>query len=160
MTAKMRPGDLVLIRGVTLIGDTIEFITHSPYSHLAGVVNPQQLFEAQGFRRAGYQSLIFYAGRGDVYTCDELTDCQRRRIVVAAERHAGAAYSYLLLGWELIRYVFGLTLFAPRDWHPIICSTLWARAYQAAGVDLCPGTRFPTPADIAASPKLRKISSL
>ncbi|UUZ85680.1 hypothetical protein LJK88_20555 [Paenibacillus sp. P26] len=40
MTAKMRPGDLVLIRGVTLIGDTIEFITHSPYSHLAGVVNP------------------------------------------------------------------------------------------------------------------------
>ncbi|KIL42092.1 hypothetical protein SD70_02595 [Gordoniibacillus kamchatkensis] len=155
----IRPADLILVRGEDLIGNTIELITHSPYSHVAGVVKPNELFEAQAFRRAGYQGLDFYAGRVDVFTCDELTDEQRVQIVAEVERYDGRRYSYLLLLWELVRYVFGLALLAPKDWQPVICSTLWVRAYRKAGIDLCPGVRFPSPADMADSPKLRKVGA-
>jgi hypothetical protein len=157
---EIKPADLILVRGEDLIGNTIELITHSPYSHVAGIVKPNELIEAQGFRRTGYQALDFYAGKADVYTCDELTDEQRAQIVANVTRYVDRRYSYLLIGWELLRYTFGVMLMPSKDWQPIICSTLWAEAYRQAGVDLCPGIRFPTPGDIASSKKLRKAGSL
>jgi hypothetical protein len=160
MAMEIKQADLILVRGDDLIGKTIKFITHSPYSHLAGVVKPNELIEAQGFRRTGYQALDFYAGKVDVFTCDELTDEQRTQIVAGVTRYVGRRYSYMLLGWELLRYTFGVMLMPSKDWQPIICSTLWADAYHAAGVDLCPGIRFPTPADVANSKLLRMVGSI
>jgi hypothetical protein len=156
----IRPADLILVRGEDLIGNTIELITHSPYSHVAGVVKPNELIEAQAFRRTGYQGLDYYDGCADVYTCDELTDEQRAQIVAGVTKYVGRHYSYLLLGWELLRYMFGFMLAPAKDWQPIICSTLWAEAYRAAGVDLCPGVRYPTPGDVAQSGLLRKVGSI
>jgi hypothetical protein len=156
---EIRQADLILVRGDDLIGEVIETITHSPYSHVAGVVKPNELIEAKGFRKTEYQGLDYYVGKADVYTCDELTDEQRAQIVSNVEKFVGRRYSYLLLGWELVRYVFGIMLLTPKDWQPIICSSLWVEAYRRAGIDLCPGIRFPTPGDIAQSKLLKKIGS-
>jgi hypothetical protein len=151
--------DLILVRGNEGLSYEIEWITRSPYSHVAGVVKPNELIEAQAFRKTGYQGLDFYVGCADVFTCDLATDEQRIQMVANVERYVGSHYSYLLIGWELIRYTIGILLVPVKKWEPIICSTLWANAYRSVGIDLCPGIRFPTPADVGNPKLLRKIGS-
>lgn len=157
---EIRPGDLILVNGSGFIPDAIEKITHSSFSHVAGLVKPNELIEANGGRRTGYQALDLYAGCADVYTCDELTDEQRAKIVADVTAEVGKRYSYLLIGWEFIRYTLGVYLMPSKEWHPLICSVLWSDAYKRAGVDLCPGVFFPSPADIANSSKLRNIGKI
>lgn len=157
----IRRADLILVNGAGIISDTIERITRSPYSHVAGVVKEYELIEAQGLRKTGYQGLDFYAGAADVYTCDELTDEQRARIIANVTRCVGRRYSYLLIAWELIRYSVGVMIVPTWEWEPIVCSTLWINeGYRRAGIDPCPGIRYPTPGDIAKSPVFRKVGSI
>jgi hypothetical protein len=161
MDYEMRLGDLVLVRGTEGLSREIEWITHSPYSHVAGLVKPNELIEAQAFRRTGYQALDTYSGCADVFTCDHLTDEQRATIVAGVERYIGRRYSYLLIGWELLRYTLGTMLIPKKSWHPaVICSTLWVvEGYRYAGIDICPGIRYPSPADVGNSKSLRKVGS-
>jgi hypothetical protein len=152
-------GDLILVRGTNCIDKGIEGITHSPYSHAAGIVKENELIEAQGFRKTGYQGLDFYSGHADLYTCDALTDEQRHKIVDYVAAEVGSHYDYLLIVWEAIYHLFHW--FLPyKEVNKRICSTLWSDAYLAAGVNLCPGIRYPTPGDLAKSPLLRKIDGI
>jgi cell wall-associated NlpC family hydrolase len=152
----LRPGDLLFIRGDSLPDRVIESVTHSPYSHVAGFVKENELIEAQGLRRTGYQALDFYTAP-DIYTCDVLTDDQRRRIVQYVTEQVGTRYDWLLILWEGLHYLLHLTL--PYHEHKrFICSTLWADAYRTVGIDLCPWTRYPTPGDLARSFFLRKVN--
>lgn len=153
--------DLILVSGNDGLSHEIEWITRSPYSHVAGLVKPNELIEAQAFRKTGYQALDYYAGYADVFTCDIATDEQRIQMVANVESFVGSRYSLLLIGWELIRYVFGVMLMPGKSWDPIVCSVLWAvKAYRSVGIDLCPGIRFPTPGDVGNSKLLRKIGTL
>lgn len=156
----IRMSDLILVHGGAEISRDIEWITHSPYSHVAGIVKPNELVEAQLFRKTGYQALDYYKGSTEVFTCDSLTELQRIQIVRYVKHLVGSHYSLLLIGWELIRYIFGPLLMPKVSWDPIICSTLWVFAYRSVGIDLCPGIRFPSPGDVANSKLLRKIGSL
>jgi uncharacterized protein YycO len=156
---ELKPGDLVLVKGTDFIAKAIEDVTHSPYSHVAGIVAPGQLVEAQGFRKVGYQDLGAYVGQADVYTCDKLTDQQRTIITSYVKDKIGNRYDYILIGIELIRYTLHIVL--PYSEHNTrICSTLWADAYTAAGTTLCPGIRYPSPGDIAYSRALRLVGPL
>lgn len=157
---EMKTCDLILVRGNDGVSHEIEWVTHSPYSHLAGLVKPNELVEAQAFRKTGYQGLDYYQGCSDVFTCDIATDEQRIQMVENVERFVGSHYSYLLDAWEFARYVFGITIMPSEDWQPIICSTLWANTYRSVGIDLCPGIRYPTPGDVGNSKLLRKIGDL
>ncbi|GMA55481.1 hypothetical protein GCM10025857_68380 [Alicyclobacillus contaminans] len=78
-------GDLLLVRDADFISRAIEDITHSPYSHVAVFTGPNELVEAQGFRRVGYQDPGVYAGKSDLFRCDSLTLEQRFRIAAAAK---------------------------------------------------------------------------
>jgi hypothetical protein len=153
----IQPGDLILVRGIGWTDRVIESVTHSPYSHVAGLVKTNELIEAQAFRRVGYQALDYYAGGADVYTCDALTDAQRAQIVEYVKRAVGYRYDYLLLAVEAARYLLHVCLPYREPFRSRICSTLWSDAYRAAGVDLCPGIRYPSPGDIAQSKLLRKV---
>lgn len=158
MTIDFKPADIILVCGDGPISRAIEMVEGSQYSHTAGWVKPGELIEANGFRRTGYQALDYYDGRADVFRCETLTDEQKAKIVEYAKWNVGMKYSYVLLFVELIRYWFGI-------WLPFnqgvnrICSTLWADAYRAAGIDLCPGIKYPSPADLRNSKLLRKIGS-
>lgn len=153
-------GDLILVRGTGPISRAIEEITDSPYSHAAGLVGENELIEANGFRRIGYEALHEYADVGDVFTCDTLTDEQRRKIVDYVKREVGGHYDWSLLFVELIRYALHIILPYREPASARICSTLWADAYRAVGVDLCPGVKYPSPADLAKSPLLRKVGGI
>jgi uncharacterized protein YycO len=149
-------GDLLLVRDTDFVSRSIEFVTHSPYSHVAIFTGPDELVEAQGFRKVGYQDLGKYEGKADVFSCDQLTDAQRARIVQSVKSHLGQHYDYLLLAIEFVRYVFGLMI-PWREHNTVICSTLAAGGYRDAGIDLCPGILFPSPGDLAQSKLLRKV---
>ena len=153
----LRPADLILVRGTGLISATIEHVEHSKYSHVAIVIKPNELIEANGFRRTGYQALDYYAGRADVYRCDAMTDEQRKDIVNYLEHEVGGKYCYILLAWELIRYATGIWLpFNPGPSR--ICSYLATDAYTKYGLNLWPKIRYPTPADVPGP--LRLVGSI
>lgn len=153
-------GDIVLAKGDALISEAIEAVEHSPYSHTAGYVGPGELVEANGFRRTGYQALDYYKGKADVYRCDGLTVYDRKKILQLAKQEVGSQYDYPLLIVELIRYWFGVILPYREPPNARICSTLWAGIYREAGIDLCPGIRYPSPADLSQSKLLEKVGIL
>ena len=158
---QLRPADLILVHGSTLIDRAIEDIEHSLYSHAAGVgFEPGELIEARGFRATGYQNLGAYQDDGEAYVCNRLTDTQRTAIVDSVKQEIGKQYDYLLLIWELYRYVLHMTIPFKEPFHSRICSTLWADAYKSVGVDLCPGIRYPSPGDIAQSALLKKVGTV
>jgi uncharacterized protein YycO len=154
----LRPGDLIFVRGSGLPDRLIEYVTDSPYSHVSGAVGAEKLVEAQAFMQTKYQNLDFYIGNVDIYTCDILTDEQRRQIMIYATAQVGTPYDYWLILWEAMRFLLNW------DCHHVkrkkyICSTLWADAYRAAGVELCPHVKYPVPGDLSRSSLLRKMGS-
>ena len=151
-------GDLVIVQGRGFFSHIIEDVTDSSYSHVAIIVNQEQVIEAMGLKRTGYQTINFYRGQ-DVFTCPLLTEIQRQQIVNFLINQIGTHYDYLLLFWELIRYGFHV-LFPYTEDKKYICSTLAADAYKVAGVNLTPKIKYPSPADIANSKLLTKIGSL
>lgn len=158
MNLKVRPGDIILVRGSTLIDRLIKAVTGSVYTHVAGVIKSDEVIDILPFTEAGYKSLYIYAGKADVFTCDTLTDKQRKNVVDYVRKRIGIKYDYALLVWEASRYMFHW------DWpyknsNSGICSTLWADAYRHAGVNLCPNISFPSPVDLAKSKILRKECS-
>lgn len=156
---ELLPGDLILVKGTTLIDKGIECISKSPYCHVAGFYQDIMLIEANGFRTTGYEPLQAYIGEADIYRCPSLTNEQRGFIMDYVQKEIGSHYDYLLIMWEFIRYVTN-TLLPYTETKSRICSTLWADAFLEVGIDLCPGIKYPSPGDIAQSKSLMKISSL
>lgn len=156
----MRPGDLILVKGTEWISRAIEEVENSPYSHVAGYIGHDEIIEAEGFRATGYAPVNNYKGCADVFRCDSLTAEQRKQIQDSAAWQVGGRYDYVLLFVELIRYWFGVLLPYREPPDARICSVLWAGIYRDAGIDLCPGIKYPSPADVAQSKLLRKIGSI
>ena len=101
---EIKPADLILVRGVGFVSEAIEGVTKSPYSHVGIVVKENELIEAEGFKRTGYNDLDAYHGLADVYRYDVATDKQRQQIVDYLTKEVGTHYCYALLLWEFIRY--------------------------------------------------------
>lgn len=158
ISSKIRPGDILLIEGNTWIDKVIRLITGSSYTHVAGVVNPDEAIEILPFKKTGYQKLRTYAGRAHVFTYDNLTDEQRRKITEYIFSRLGTKYDYKLVLWEASRYLLHW-VWSYKAGNSTLCSTLWAEAYRKAGVDLCPDIIYPSPGDLGNSPILQKIES-
>jgi uncharacterized protein YycO len=155
----MQIGDIGLEKGTGWISKTIEDFEHSKYSHATTFIGNNELIEAEGFQRTGAVPIEKYKGQLDIYTCDSLTDEQRQSIKQYLIKQVGSRYDYLLLLVEAIRYVFHVVLPYKEHFHSHICSTLVADAYKSVGIDLCPGIKYPSPADLSNSKLLRKIGT-
>lgn len=153
------PGDLVFVRGTEITSKAVEDITHSPYSHVAGIIKQNELIEAQAFRKTGYLSISVYDGCSDVYTCPTATDAQRQQIVNFVVSKIGTHYDYALLGWELVHYTLHFNL-PYHEGNCYDCSQLWLDGYRSAGIDLCPGLEYASPGDLAQSKLLQMIGPL
>ncbi|GAB6156569.1 hypothetical protein JCM17380_53220 [Desulfosporosinus burensis] len=152
----IQPGDILLISGNTLVDKIIKLVTRSPYSHVVGVVNPNQVVEILPLSTARFKKIQDYTGRADVFTCERLSNDDRRKIVDYVTGKIGASYDYYLIIWEASRYLFNWVW--PYDnKDSSICSTLWSEAYRKAGIDLCPDVKFPVPGDLAKSRYLHKV---
>jgi len=155
----LQTGDIIAIRGKGIISEAIEEVTNSRYSHICGYVGNRQLIEAEGFRKTGYADVSEYKGCADVFRCISMTREQRENVLKQALFNVGGHYDWMLLPWEFIRYVTGIMLPYREPPKARICSVLWAGIYQDAGINLCPGIRYPTPAEVAESKLLVKIGS-
>lgn len=155
----MQPGDLIFIRGTQGVAGPIKKLTQSPYTHIAGLVLNNKLIESQGLRKTGYQSVETYKGVSDIYICQVLSIYQRDKIVSYVKQQIGTKYDYLLVGWLAARHLFGnvVPIYASRKRQ--ICTTLWADAYKAAGIELCPGISHPTPGELSKSKLLNYVGS-
>ena len=152
----IQPGDILLISGNTLVDKIIKLVTRSPYSHVVGVVNPNQVVEILPLSTARFKKIQDYTGRADVFTCERLSNDDRRKIVDYVTGKIGASYDYYLIIWEASRYLFNWVW--PYDnKDSSLCSTLWSEAYRKAGIDLCPDVKFPVPGDLAKSSYLHKV---
>ncbi|MCO1600217.1 hypothetical protein [Desulfosporosinus nitroreducens] len=158
ISAKVQPGDILLVRGNTWIDKIIRIITGSPYTHVAGVVNLDEAVDILPFKRTGFQKLRSYTGHADIFTCKDLTDEQRRKIVEHIVNKIGTKYDYKLVLWEASRYLLHWK-WAYKAGNNILCSTLWAEAYRKAGVNLCPDILFPSPGDLGNATILQKVES-
>ena len=154
--SEIQPGDILLISGNTLVDKIIKLVTRSPYSHVVGVVNPNQVVEILPLSTARFKKIQDYTGRADVFTCERLSNDDRRKIVDYVTGKIGASYDYYLIIWEASRYLFNWVW--PYDnKDSSLCSTLWSEAYRKAGIDLCPDVKFPVPGDLAKSRYLHKV---
>lgn len=154
--SEIQPGDILLISGNTLVDKIIKLVTRSPYSHVVGVVNPNQVVEILPLSTARFKKIQDYTGRADVFTCERLSNDDRRKIISFVMGKIGASYDYDLIIWEASRYLFNWVW--PYDnKDSSLCSTLWSEAYRKAGIDLCPDVKFPVPGDLAKSRYLHKV---
>lgn len=152
-----RPADLVFVKGCGPLSTEIERISGSSYSHVAGIVKPNELVEAQALRATGYQALDTYAGEYDIYTCDSLTDDERAAIVKWAIGQIGTPYNYADIGWEYFHYQFHMNLPSLSD-RCYDCSDLWREAYQkSSSVNLRSDLEHVSPGDLALDKQLRKV---
>lgn len=151
-----RQCDLIFVRGMSPFDHLVESISHSPYSHVAMVVKPNETFETQALRGAEYNGLDVYRGASDVFTCDSMTDDQRAQAAAEIVKHANERYGYRLLLWEGVHYLL--------HWDPPYdqteapdCSQLVLNCFRTIGIDLCPGLTVASPGDLAQSKFLRNI---
>lgn len=154
--SEIQPGDILLISGNTLVDKIIKLVTRSPYSHVVGVVNTNQVVEILPLSTVRLKKIQDYTGRADVFTCERLSNDDRRKIISFVTGKIGASYDYDLIIWEASRYLFNWVW--PYDnKDSSLCSTLWSEAYRKAGIDLCPDVKFPVPGDLAKSKYLHKV---
>lgn len=158
ISSKIRPGDILLVRGDIWVDKIIRIITGSPYSHVAGVVNSDEAIEILPFNRTRFRKLRTYSGRTDVYTYSKLTNEQREKIVEHVVNKVGTKYDYKLIFWEASRYLLRWR-WPYKAGDSSLCSTLWAEAYREAGVNLCPDILYPTPGDLGNELLLKKVES-
>lgn len=151
----LQPCDILIFRGTNDVLDyAIQGITRSKYDHVAGAIKGDLIIEARN--KVTYYDVKNEDDPYDVYRYDGLTLEQQQRILTYVKSQVGKQYSYLLLFLQFFRYVFGFNI--PNMGKKIICSTLWVEAYRSVGIDLCPGIRYPSPADVANSRLIRKIN--
>ena len=153
---ELRKGDILLAYGDGFIGEVIEEFENSEYCHTAGIVGVGLLIESNGFKKTGYENISIYKGKADIFTCDILTDEQRKKIVEYVKGEIGTVYDWILLFEEAIRLAFHIVI-SHKEFHNHICSTLWNDAYMSIGIILCPNIKYPSPADIGNSRMMRKI---
>lgn len=151
----LKIGDLIFYKNPTLIGKEIRELQNSPYSHVAGVIKPNELIEADWFG-VEYEALDTYVGMSDIYRCD-ISDIQREQLAQYVTKQLGKRYSYLLLAWEFFRYKFNITL-PYKNKNSIICSKLWNDGYRFIGNPLSDYI-FASPDDLIDGGKIYKIGS-
>jgi len=155
---EFKVGDLVLVKGNSIISSLIKDVQNSQYSHVAGIIKENVIIEAD-WDGVNYNALDYYNGMADIYRCDSLTKGKRYVLPKLAINELKDPYDYLLLIVQLIRYWFNLKL-------PYIsvnrqqCGVLWVNIYRKLGIDLCPGQQYPSPAEISESKLLRYVGSI
>ena len=164
--------DVLLYKGRSWESWLIRLVTGAPYSHAGLAVwwnERLMVLEAIGkgvVVTALSQNVRRYDGRVEWFTCtEEILPAGRKQMVEFAQLELGKEYGT----WQAL--VIGLRRLlgrpadsgdAPRRARKLICSQYVASVYNFSGRDLRRGVsdRFTTPADIAASPLLRRMGVL
>lgn len=155
---ELRRFDLLFVRGRSLIGQVIQAVTRSPYSHVAIVLDQWHVAETDWKYPLKVRHLTYPAGTFDVYRYrGELTAVQVAAMERFLHEKLTTPYDYLQTITNGLYLLVGLPIRdAPGRMN---CSETVDRMFAAAGIDLCPAVLGQvTPADLARSEKLQKIA--
>jgi hypothetical protein len=110
----MKSGDIVFVRGTSLIAKIVRFFDKGRFSHVAIAVNEHEVIETNWNMKS--KIVKFHYEDYEVVHLN-LTDFQRQCIPVIAKKLEGRQYDYL----QVIGYIFNSRLNNPRH---LICSEL------------------------------------
>ncbi|WP_416826197.1 YiiX/YebB-like N1pC/P60 family cysteine hydrolase [Ectobacillus polymachus] len=155
----LQKSDIILVKGTYLIDKGIELITHSQFSHVAIVSNPEvlEIIEATptGVIRS---SITKYTGHASVLRLKTFTNTQIENIVNFAEQHLGNPYDFGEIVHQYLRYTFQIPDNNVEK-NRYICSTLVNVSYLSEKIRLTKQT-LPSPEDIYESTLLNKIADI
>lgn len=129
-----------------------EFITQSPYSHVAMVLDEYHIIETDWKFPVSINHIRFKNTSYDIGKVD-LTDEQKNKIKEYLISHIHYGYDFKLLFSHALHILFDFRI--TEDNTKFICSELINKAFKHAGVKLFDG--FATPADLANSEKVKII---
>lgn len=170
--SQIKNGDVLMYRGGNLESRIVRWATRSNYSH-AGLAawwnNRLMVMEAVGkgvIVTPLSNNVISYRGDVEWFTSvEEIPADQRLRMVEFAQQELGKEYAL----WRVVLLGFRLLFQHDRERRDtlrrevrLFCSHYVAETYNAVGKDLKKGVsdRFMSPADIAASPVLKRMGAL
>jgi uncharacterized protein YycO len=150
-------GDILLKHGFGPLSLAIETVSHSLFSHVAIIVDPEKelLIEADGFRDVGFKDMKDYIGECLIVRVADLSNFQCEQLIDFLHTQIGKPYDYVAILEEFERYFLG---FVPteHDERKYICSTLVSRAFHHIGITLT-DVPLPSPNDIAQSKRITPI---
>lgn len=110
----MRAGDIVFVRGTSLISKLVRMIDKGEFSHVAIAVSDTQVIEANWYMRS--KIVTFHYEDFEIVRLN-LTDNQVTQIPLVAKKFEGKMYDYL----QVLSYLFKGRINNPRH---LICSEL------------------------------------
>ncbi|WP_353856790.1 hypothetical protein [Bacillus sp. Bos-x628] len=110
----MQAGDIVFVRGNSLVSRLVLLIDRGRFSHVAIAVSDSDVIETNWNMQS--KVVPFHYDDYEIVTI-ELKGNQRRRIPIVAKRYEGRMYDYL----QVLAYIFKGRLNNPRH---LICSEL------------------------------------
>jgi hypothetical protein len=155
---ELRRFDLLFVRGRSLIGQLVQAVTRSPYSHVAIVLDQWHVAETDWRYPLTVRHLSYPTDTFDVYRYrGELTAEQLTAMECFLHEKLTMPYDYLQSITNGLYLLVGIPIRdAPGRMN---CSETVDRMFAAAGIDLCPAVLgHVTPADLARSEKLQKIT--
>lgn len=118
----MRAGDIVFVRGNSLISNAVRYFDKGEFSHVAIAVSSTHVLEAQYSTKV--RMTPFYFEDYEVVDLG-LTDEERNRVVHLGVQQTGKWYDYSQIAWYILKKVFNLEgdnlLNSPNN---LICSEL------------------------------------
>lgn len=110
----MKAGDIVFVRGTSLISKLVRLFDNGEFSHVAIAVSDSEVIETNWNMKS--KIVKFHYKDYEIITLN-LTEVQRQRVPVIARSLEGKWYDYL----QVISYIFKSRLNNPRH---LICSEL------------------------------------
>ncbi|UPI12851.1 hypothetical protein [Bacillus phage SBSphiJ5] len=130
----IQPGDVIFYRPTGFIGWAISKITKSEYSHVALVVSPDHIIEANRFIKSRIADLHYTKEIHSVYRLNNLPADTRLRIINNALTMLDVSYDYSQIFGLLLRLVFDIKTNVFNKVNRYICSEIIDNAFVAAGV--------------------------
>lgn len=170
----MQPHDILLYRGESFVSRLIQWGTHSPYNHVAIVIDPRYFLGVEssvGHEAAGVRAIDLRKldrCRVDVFRVRPEFSFDGDKVVSFLVNRLGAKFDYWgVVGLGLMKLASFLTGFRTftgynrfqRD-RDYFCSELVYEAFLAGGIDIVPQVgeaEVTSPADIAQSARLIQV---
>lgn len=155
---KLQPFDLLFCFGRTRIGRLISRLTHSPYSHVAIMLDDWHVAETDWQTPLQVRHLSYRPGEYDVYRYrDMVTESQQAAMHQFIKSMLRARYDTLQSVTNGLHLLTGIPIRDAPD--RMNCSETVDRMFAAVGIDLVPGALGKvSPADLSRSEKLMKVS--
>ena len=153
----LKLGDVLAYKGSNPISKIVKKLTNSNYSHLIIYISDGIAIEAD-WNGIQYCNINKYKNYLDIYTCDSLTDIQRKLICDYAISKVGEKYDYGLLIFMFLRQIFKFR-FRIRDRNSDVCSELVNDSYSEANGMRLVKKRYPSPQEVINSERLKFVGS-